>query len=327
MFSNEKIIKWMKEDFIPVAINVNYLQSKKDREGLLFRKIAEQGHYAGRTKPTGTRQGFYIATIDGALLASGNNHSAIKVMQLMQKGLNGWKRGKKNQAGKFSSPAAKPAQDRSVAFPAGGLILRQAVRDLPRPDQPHHKTNKHNFDHVWMTAEEIKAFAPSKQKRGFSYAIPEKIVRRLIRWHLIDQVKGESTPWGKANIVDASINATVTQVKNLKPESRLVRIKLNGNAKCVAAASGKVNPYGNFKVDKERGIEAVIKGWLTYDTRTETFTEFDMLALGERWGATTYNFRQDDLERSPIGFAFKLLPAKPENKTKPAFAYEDYFGY
>ena len=91
--------------------------------------------------------------------------------------------------------------------------------------------------------------------------------------------------------------------------------------------TGEVNPFNNFKVSGERGIEAVIKGWLTYDVEAEAFTKFDMLALGERWGTATYNFRNDDLKRSPIGFAFELLEAKPENKTKTAFGRSEYFNY
>ena len=317
----------MNEDFIPVAISVNYLQFQKDRDGLLFTKIAEQGHYAGRTKPTPTRQGLYIATIDGTLLASANTRSPIKVMQLMQKGLNGWNRGDKNSAVKFSSATAQPAVKRTVAFPEGGLILRQTVRDLPRPDQPHHKTDQHNFDHVWLTAEEIEAFSPSKAEHGLSHEIPAKIGRMLACWHLIDQVKGESPPWSQANVVDASMRATVTGVKVLKSGSRLVRIKLDGKAKCVAPASGKVNPFNKSKVNTERGIETQIKGWLTYNFDKQKFTEFEVLALGERWGTTIYNFRHRDLQRSPIGFAFELLEAKAENKTKPAFAFEEYFNY
>ena len=43
--------------FIPVADEVHRLQTGEDRECRLFQKIAEQGHYAGRTQPT-ARPGF-----------------------------------------------------------------------------------------------------------------------------------------------------------------------------------------------------------------------------------------------------------------------------
>ena len=327
MFSNNSIIKWLKQDFVPVAISVSYLQEEDNRDGLLFRKIAEQGHYAGRTKPTPTRQGLYIATIDGTLLASANTNSPIEVLQLMQKGINGWNRGRKNSAGKFSTTSAKPTRHSTVEFPEGGLILRQTVRDLPRPGEPSHKTDQHNFDHVWMTPEEIKAFAPSSPEPGFSYDIPRKIAHRLVRFSLVDQVKGESDAWSQENIVGAWMKAKVTQVKTSESGSLLVRIKLDGKAKCVCPASGEVNPFTKHKINTSRGIEAKIKGFLTYDTQAKTFTDFDMIAFGQRWGTATYSFRHRDLGRAPIGFAFQLLETKPENMTKPAFGFPDYFSY
>ena len=60
--------------FIPAADEVGRLQSGKDEECQLFQKIAEQGHYAGRTKPSRTRQGTYAITPDGTLLISWNTN-------------------------------------------------------------------------------------------------------------------------------------------------------------------------------------------------------------------------------------------------------------
>jgi len=311
---------------VPLAVNVSNLQSQQDRDGLFFRKIAEQGHYAGRTKPTGSRQGLYIATIDGTLLASANSSSPIEVMRLMQTGLNRWNRGAKNSKGAFKS-SAEPDKNYTTSFPKGGLILRETMRDLPRPNQPHHKTDQHNFDHVWMTAEEVKAFSPTKAEPGFTYKIPEKIVRRLVRFHLIDQVKGESPAWEHSQILNASLAAQVTQVGGKDSEAPRIRIRLKGKANCVCPPTGEVNPFTNHKITKERGIDAVIRGWLTYDTKTKSFTDFDLLACGERWGTAIYSFRRRDLGRSPIGFAFEQLEVKPKNMTMPAFALDDYFDY
>ena len=45
-------VKELTAKFIPAADEVGRLQSGKDAECRLFRKIAEQGHYAGRTQPS-----------------------------------------------------------------------------------------------------------------------------------------------------------------------------------------------------------------------------------------------------------------------------------
>ena len=68
-----------------MATNINHSQHRKDIEGKYFRKIAEQGHYAGRTQPTSTRQGLYVATVDGHLLASVNSTDAGEVLGMMKR--------------------------------------------------------------------------------------------------------------------------------------------------------------------------------------------------------------------------------------------------
>ena len=67
-------VKELAAKFIPAADEVGRLQSGKDAECQLFRKIAEQGHYAGRTRPSRTRQGTYATTADGTFLASWNKN-------------------------------------------------------------------------------------------------------------------------------------------------------------------------------------------------------------------------------------------------------------
>lgn len=47
------------------------------------------------------------------------------------------------------------------------------------------------------------------------------------------------------------------------------------------------------------------------------FERFDMIAVGSRWGATTYNFRFDDLGPAPIGFAFEIGSDSLFDQTPP----------
>ena len=67
-------VKELAAKFIPAADEVGRLQSGRDAECQLFQKIAEQGHYAGRTRPSFTRQGTYATTADGTFLASWNKN-------------------------------------------------------------------------------------------------------------------------------------------------------------------------------------------------------------------------------------------------------------
>lgn len=309
----------MKEDFVAVAVDINLLQTQQDEEGEYFRKIAEQGHYAGRTKPTATRQGLYIATVDGTLLASDNTSSSIQVMRLMQKGLNGWNRGGNKRTEKFMD-SVSPDERKNVSFPKSGMVLRQTMRDLPRAKSPEHPTWRHNFDHYWMTKQEVDAFVPAKLEVGHKYDIPVEHVTRFVRFHLVDQVKGEAPNWSKENVKKASLAATVKAIQGEK-----VMIELNGWTRCTQPATGEMNPFNGMRVDRERGVDARITGRAIYDSSAKSFDKFDMLGVGNRWGTATYNFRHKDLQPSSIGFAFEMLPSKPENMIRPKFLYSGYF--
>jgi hypothetical protein len=309
----------LNEHFVPVAIDINYTQYQKDAEGRLFRKIVEQGHYAGRTKPTNTRQGLYIATVDGTLLSSINTTTPRYVVGIINKALAKSEATAGQPIEKFAEEN-KPDPNFSVEFPEGGMILRETMRDLPRSDEPQHETWRHNFDYVWLTSKEVASFIPSSPIVGQTYQIPESFVNRFARFHLVDQVKGESPAWDRSAVKLANLNGEVTSV-----DGDRITVRLRGKARCTEAPSGEVNPFTNQKVDQDRGIDLQIRGWLVFDRSTKSFVTFELLATGNRWGTTTYNFRQRDLGPAAIGFVFEMLPPTAENKTRPKFVKWGYF--
>ena len=48
------------------------------------------------------------------------------------------------------------------------------------------------------------------------------------------------------------------------------------------------------------------------------FVKFSLAAVGSRWGRTRYNFRQDDVDEAPIGFAIILDEEDPGRRVAPA---------
>ena len=302
-----------------MAIDINYAQHQQDAEGEFFRKIAEQGHYAGRTKPTATRQGLYIATADGNLLASVNTTSVIRVMATVNHAIEAWKETNPSSVNKFAE-TNQPDVRYGVEFPSGGLILRETMRDLPRANNSGHETWRHNFDHVWLTAIEVNSLVPKNSDVGQAFEIPEDVARRFAAYHLVDQVKGEADAWDRSDVQIAKMKAEVVENKDGK-----IKIKLSGSAKCVKSPTGEVNPFTKNKITKDRGVDLKIQGWLTYDENSKSFDRFNLLAAGQRWGTATYNFRSRDMGPAPIAFAFEMLPNAPENKTRPKFLMWNYF--
>ncbi len=326
------MIDFIAEHFVPVTTNINHSQHRKDLEGKYFRKIAEQGHYAGRTKPTATRQGLYVATVDGHLLASVNSTQADEVLKMMKQGVAKWQQ--RQALGMTGSQkkvrkTARVDKNYQVPFPEGGLVLGEVCRDLPRSDDPSFKNWRHNFDHVWLTGKEVAMFKPvsadgrgkpKKASKGQQYEIDEAVIRRLAQFHFVDQVNGEASSWDESDVKYAVLKAEVVEVAQDR-----VKIKLNGRAKCVKPPTGNRNPLSGTRVDKERGVDLKVSGYLVFNPKSDRFTSFDMLAHGQRWGAAVYNFRQRDMGPEPIGFAFRLLETKPENMVQPKFLLWGYF--
>ena len=315
-----------------MATNINHSQHRKDIEGKYFRKIAEQGHYAGRTQPTSTRQGLYVATVDGHLLASVNSTDASEVLNMMKRGVA---KAQQRRALGMGGPQKKiPKKTRldknySVPFPKDGLILGEVCRDLPRSKDRSFKNWRHNFDNVWLTSEEVAEFKPVSSdgrgrpktaSEGQKYKIDEAVIRRLAQFHFVDQVKGEASSWDESDIKHASLNAEVVEVADDN-----VKIKLRGRVKCIKPPTGNRNPYSGTRIEKDRGVDLRVRGYLVYNSEKDEFAAFDLVAYGPRWGTATYNFRQNDMGPAPIGFAFRLLETKPENMTQPKFLLWGYF--
>src|SRR3989442_13139223 len=73
-------------DLIPVAADDWYQRRRQDEEGEFFRKVADQGPRKG--EGGSTRQGIYIFSAGGKLLAYRNHQDPAVVLKLLHQGLD-----------------------------------------------------------------------------------------------------------------------------------------------------------------------------------------------------------------------------------------------
>ena len=66
-------------------------------------------------------------------------------------------------------------------------------------------------------------------------------------------------------------------------------------------------------------INTNLMGSATYDLVLEKFTEFEMVAIGNRIGKTQNNGRKNSPEEGHVGFLFTLAGTKHSDKIAPAF--------
>ncbi|MGB6042078.1 MAG: hypothetical protein WBF93_02865 [Pirellulales bacterium] len=318
------------KEFIPVADEVHWLQSHDGPEARLFQKIAEQGHYGGRDKPTSTRQGIYATAPNGTFLASINTNDPKQLAGMMREALTKWRELKTDERTFDEFPNGTGRKRGELRIPPDGLVLKVNSRDLPRDDLPDGDARDDdtrddwrgafwNQDFAWFTKQEASQFFTPKLSA--EKAVPAAIVKRLARLHLLDNVRGQTwPPYSEKNVRRARLQSKVTAIAG-----DLVSLRLEGETRCTAKG-GWSSPGWEDISQRERGVETKLLGSAVYDLKQEAFVQFELVAIGSRWGATQYNARRDDLGPAPIGFVFTLAGKRAADKVAPAFwsSYPDW---
>ena len=315
VFSDPVVIDLASNHFVSVAENCSPLQSQQDAKGEFFRLIAEQGHYAGRTFPTNTRQGYYTFTADGRLLTAANSRDPRAIERMLRTALARWQSltdtGFSAAAPTFDVGEYTPA--RIDRYPADGLVLRLSARDLPRevdtrPDD--WRKRAWNLDYAWVTKEEAQQLVP-EPAAGATREWPHAVVRRIALFHLRDFVRGEPSAWPEEALREGSITSAVTLV-----EGTLVHVRLEGRIRLEHTMRWR-RPNDGTTHESDCAFDARLAGEATWDSAAQRFTRFDLAAAGPRQGTNQYNNRGDDLGPAPMGIVFTLAGTEPKDRTPP----------
>lgn len=305
------------QEFVPAADEVWSLQNRKDPEALLFQKIAEQGHYAGRTTPSNTRQGVYATTPSGSLLASINTNDPRAMAAMMERALAKWRF--LDDADRYLEGEVKPgiaAGRPESKYPEDGLVLRQTVRDLPRDNRTSDwRTQAWNKDYLWFRKAEAAAMVPSPATVGQTRAFPRNLLMRMGQIDFMDTVRGQSFAFPPNAIEKAELTSEVVGVNG-----RRVELRLEGDFRAEQSGTWAIAGYRdmNNPTPQKRGYELKLEGVATWDADAQKFLKFELVAVGTRWGSTQYNGRHDDPGPAPIGYFFQIASKEPHDRVPPS---------
>ncbi|MHC4470333.1 MAG: hypothetical protein ACYS99_05155 [Planctomycetota bacterium] len=292
--------------FVAAADEVYRLQTAKDAEGALFRRIAAQGHFGKRRLTRSTRQGIYALTPGGELLASTNSTSAKTVAKTLEKALAKWEEQSRRHRAWVRAEGIGTTE---TTHPGGGLVLQVATRDLPRS-----RSEDWNLDFAWFRKEEARDFLPRTPVRGAVRKVPQSLVRRIARCHLLDSVHGQTWPYQDRHVLLARLSSRVVAV-----DGRTIRVHLTGRSRTRARGMWRVDGFLSPERWQERGYDAMLAGKAVFDRASGRFTAFELLAVGKRWGATQYNGRSRDRGPAPMGVLFTLAGDSAAERVPPAF--------
>ena len=275
-FANPAIVKLLQTRFIPVAIDQAYQRRQKDNEGKFYQKIANQGP---RKVGLGTTQGLYTANASGQLLAFTNNRGATRVLGMMNGALKKYRPVKVAALDKGTSDARY-----NPKLPKGGLVVRVTSKVLGGYEEPKNESRKIfqqslGRDNLWISASEHTALTKGQ--------LPQSLLQRLARFHLVDNTRGEPPMWRENEIQ-----------------------KLQGTLR-----SGQLRATVQLKTAKgDRGYEAELLGRI--ETKAGKVTRLDVVAKGEFWGEGTFT-RNAPKGRFPLAIAFTLADGKDAADTIP----------
>ncbi len=313
------------ERFVPAADEVSRLQRGDDAECRFFQSFAEDGHYGGRSVPTGTRQGIYAVAPSGRLLASINTRSPLRMVDMLERALRAWQA---MPAAERELDAYRAAQLRAVRrardrFPEDGLVLEVLARDLPRGEAANETESAHwhaaawNRDWAWFTAEEVRRWLGEELVPGEGRALPEDLALRLARLHCVDHVRGQVKPWRVEEVRQAEFVARVERVRK-----GVAELRLEGAVRAEASGHWPVRGHRDREAPlaQSRGIDLRFAGVASYDQQQQRFVALQLIGEGTRHGGTQYNSRGGDLETAPIGLVLRWTPEPA--RVAPAFFWK-----
>jgi hypothetical protein len=308
---------------VPVTGDDWYQRRRDDREGAYYRAVTRQGPLKGAGGTT--RQGVYCFTASGKLLTYQNGGDAKVMLEVLRLALVRWKAlpAAQRRPGAFKVPArGKVDPNYTRTPPPGGLVLNVFTRILDEDGKGGYVkgTCDAGFgdqaarDHLWLTKAEWEGLVKADAKKGQAFPMPAPLAERLLRFHMLDNTRGEPIYWGKDEVRKQALTWTVEEA-----DARVVRLKLTGSALLATAAD---------PARANRGFDLHVLGHLHYDRARQAITRFDVVAVGEHWGNGPFT-RPPRPGRKPLGLAFELSPGRSAGDLVPPQAArmnDEYFG-
>ena len=316
-FSDPEILRLARDEYVPVAGDDWYQRRREDDEGRFFRSVADQGPRRGAGGST--RQGIYCLTASGKLLAYKNAQDAGVMRDVLRQGLAKWRQlpAAERRPGAHQYPALGKPDERYVRTPPpGGLIVNVYTRILDHDGKDGLCRGTCSFsggdqaarDHLWLTKADWQTLTRAASRTGQQFPMPRPLADRLLRFHLVDNTRGEPDFWRPGDVRKAELSWTVEEAT---PAS--LRLRLDGSALLATDADPD---------RAKRGYDVRLLGYLHYDRSQGVVDCFDLLAVGDHWGVSTYTPGARP-GRKPLGVALELRRGKgPADLLPPQAARE-----
>lgn len=265
------MLEHLRSRFVPVAVDQHIHRHLKDEEGKIFASLLTQA----KRGLDGYSQGVYLFTPGGKLLEFANTAEAGHVRRMLASALR-----KFDPAAETGEAEKTPRARRPVPGPPeGGLVVAVTSKVLggyENLDARRARIHAESLgrDYLWLRHDESERLAAG--------VLPSSVSRRIARFHLVDNTRGEPPFWR-----DDEIRTLDLSLKDGR---------LTGTVR-LETASG------------DRGYAAELSGVL--ETRAGRVTRFDLVASGDYWGGGAFT-GGGPRGKFPFAVAFRLIEPKME---------------
>ncbi len=243
---------------------------------------------------------------------------------VFRRGLAEWRKlpAERRRAGAVKIEELSQSDSRYVRTPPkDGLVLRVFSRLLDREKDGTYRDadcddrpgDAPAVDHLWITKEEAQSLvtaAGSQASPRASFEMPAGIAERLVRFHLIDNTRGEPPMWRRQDIRRSKLTLRAVPRKSADAVTILA---LEGSALLATAADA---------TKADRGYDVRLTGEIHIDAASGRITRLDIVAIGDHWGEGTYT-RGARPGRTPLGVALELADGRqPGDRVPPQAARE-----
>jgi len=300
----------LKDEFVCVALNVDPMVRRQDREGEFFRKLVDEGKFQ---YACGRMHGM---TADGKFLCHRGGSTDHLWRDCDARGA--WAEWIKLPASERRPGAISVGERGSVdpklpKPPPSGLILKAYSSHLDR-DRAAGFRRRDKFlggfaswapyepgrEYVWLTEADWKAFVPADPRKGARVPVTPPLAHRLLLGVLTDNSTSCGVHWEPGHVRSLDLSLMVE-------ESSAVALRMRLEGSIVLAHETQAEPaskearekllreFADWNPDPKASprYEARLLGYLTYDLKKNAFDRFDIVALGDYTAHTYSPFRAD----------------------------------
>lgn len=212
-------------------------------------------------------QGIYTMAANGTAYGFLNERVPDDVVRLMDDALS--------QFRQFPPPRVELSKVEPVGIlskspdPANTNVIRVFTRVRPIPLGANRLNQSLGRDHMWLFGSDLRAVLVGGAS-GNPFSMPASMKQRLVRFHLLDNVRGDPDVWEANEVRKADIRITP-----LGKRGETMVYTLSGNFAMRTASSA-------------RGFEGSIEGEFAIAVATARLHSFTALAEGTAWGDSKF---------------------------------------